>query len=70
MTLSRNSGRRLFPNPCVRLPQWGWLDRFDRWRLERGILTGRWTEQEVADQKRRARELANRLQERIDGYTL
>jgi hypothetical protein len=43
-----------FPNPAVRLPQWGWLNRFDRWRLERGILTGRWTQAEVDNIKQRA----------------
>lgn len=42
------------PNPCVRLLQWRWLERFDRWRAERGILTGRWTQAELDDIKRRA----------------
>jgi hypothetical protein len=42
------------------------LDRMMRWRLERGILTGRWTEQEIADQRRRAHEQYLRMQRRID----
>lgn len=45
-----------FPNPRVRLPQWAWLDRFDRWRCERGILTGRWTQAEIDEIKRLAHE--------------
>lgn len=55
-----------FPNPLMRLPQWGWLEGFDRWRCERGILTGRWTRAEIDDQTIRARDLANRLNDHIE----
>jgi len=43
-----------FPNPAVRLPQWWWLHRFDRWRCERGLLTGRWTPEQIAAHRLRA----------------
>lgn len=51
-----------FPNPLVRMPRWchprgnGWLARLDRWRWERGILTGRWNQAEIDDQILRAQE--------------
>lgn len=55
-----------FPNPCVRLPDWRWLDRIDVWRLQRGILTGRWTEQEIVELERRAHELWLRIRDKIE----
>lgn len=55
-----------FPNPVVRLPQWPWLHRIDRWRLERGILTGRWTQAEIDDQRRRARLRRVRFESVVD----
>lgn len=54
------------PNPAVRLPQWRWLDRIDRWRCERGILTGRWTQAEIDAQRRYAHEMAAALQEHME----
>lgn len=55
-----------FPNPRVSLPDWRWLDRIDVWRLQRGILTGRWTEQEIAEQRRRGLEIMQQLKGKFD----
>jgi len=44
-----------------------WIERFpggaafNLWRLKRGIWTGRWTEAEIADQKRRAHRMAQEM---------
>lgn len=54
------------PNPRVRLPQWRWLDRFDRWRCEHGILTGRWTQAEIDENRRLAHEDYLALREHFD----
>lgn len=54
------------PNPAVRLPAWPWLQRFDRWRCQQGILTGRWTQTEIDDIHRRAHAMYLDLQEHID----
>jgi hypothetical protein len=54
------------PNPRVRLPQWRWLDRFDRWRCEHGILTGRWTQAEIDEHRRLAHEDYLALREHFD----
>lgn len=55
-----------FPNLVVKLPQWNWLQRFDRWRLQRGILTGRWTREEIAEQRRRGQEIMRQFNGKFD----
>lgn len=50
-----------FPNPAVKLPAWSCFDRLDRWRIGRGILTGRWTQAELDEHARLAREDAAEL---------
>lgn len=61
-----------FPNPLVRMPKrfhprgQGWLARLDRWRWERGILTGRWTRAEIDENRRLAREDAAELRKYFD----
>lgn len=43
------------PNPQMRLR---WLpERWQRWRLERGILTGRWTQEDIDRIHHRGREM-------------
>lgn len=54
------------PNPRITLPNWRWLDRLDVWRLQRGILTGRWSDEEIAEQQRRGRELWAQLNGNFD----
>lgn len=44
----------------------GWLARLDRWRWERGILTGRWTRAEIDENRRLAREDAAELRKYFD----
>jgi hypothetical protein len=58
------------PNPRVSLTwlpkNWRWADRLDRWRCERGILTGRWTQAEVDEINRRAHKEYLELRKHFD----
>jgi hypothetical protein len=42
------------------------LDRLDRWRCERGILTGRWTQVEIDENRRLAHEDYLELRKHFD----
>lgn len=58
--------RPKIPSPRVRLPAWSWLNGVDRWRQQRGILTGRWTQAEIDEHRFWAREEAAELRKHFD----